>query len=97
MKNNATVAPTVTPTPASYTATLPTAGNVRLPPAMQAYILPQTGFIRLPQVLVVYPVSKSTLYLRIQQGTFPAPVKLSERVAAWRVEDVRAIIAAAGV
>ncbi len=61
------------------------------------YTLPQTGFIRLPQVLAIYPVSKSTLYLRIKEGRFPAPVKLSERVAAWRIEDVRATIAAAGV
>ena len=92
MKNNATVAPTVTPTPASYTATLPTAGNVRLPPAMQAYILPQTGFIRLPQVLELYPVSKSTLWLRVKEGRFPAPVKLSERVTAWDIKTVLAFL-----
>jgi predicted DNA-binding transcriptional regulator AlpA len=50
--------------------------------------LPQTGFIRLPQVLQLYPVSKSTLWLRVKEGRFPTPVKLSERVTAWRVADV---------
>jgi prophage regulatory protein len=59
--------------------------------------LPQTGFIRLPQVLQLYPVSKSTLWLRVKEGRFPSPVKLSERVTAWKVEDVQAFITAAGV
>ena len=35
------------------------------------------------------PFSKSTLWRHIRAGSFPAPVKLSERVTAWRVGDVR--------
>ena len=51
--------------------------------------LPETGFLRQPQVLAFVPISKSTLWRRIQARTFPEPVKLSERVTVWRAEDIR--------
>lgn len=51
--------------------------------------LPETGFVRQPQVLRLVPVSKSTLWRRVRAKTFPAPVKLSPGVTAWRAEDVR--------
>jgi prophage regulatory protein len=54
--------------------------------------LPETGFIRLPVVLSVIPISKSSLYAGIKKGIYPAPVKLSERTSAWRVEDIRSLI-----
>ena len=58
--------------------------------------LPETGFLRQPQVLVFVPISRSTLWRRIQAGTFPGPVKLSARVTVWRAPDVRRWIAAQG-
>jgi len=54
--------------------------------------LPETGFIRLPDVLSLIPVSKSTFYDGIQKGIYPAPIKLSERTSAWRVEEIRQLI-----
>lgn len=54
--------------------------------------LPETGFLRLPEVLKLYPVGKSTWWDGCKSGRFPKPVKLSERVTAWRVEDIRALI-----
>lgn len=60
------------------------------PPRAQASPLPDVGFLRQPQVLAVVPISKSTLWRRIQQRSFPEPVKLSPGVTAWRVEDIRA-------
>lgn len=51
--------------------------------------LPDTGFLRQPQVLAFVPISKSTLWRRIQARTFPQPVKLSQRVTVWRAEDIR--------
>jgi predicted DNA-binding transcriptional regulator AlpA len=65
-----------------------------LPPAPPAIpvtplTLPETGFLRQSQVLAFVPISKSTLWRRIQARTFPAPVKLSERVTVWRAEDIR--------
>ena len=55
--------------------------------------LPETGFLRQPQVLAFVPISKSTLWRRIQARTFPEPLKLSQRVTVWRAEDVRRWIA----
>lgn len=55
-------------------------------------LLPETGYVRLPVVLKVFPVSKSTFWAGIKTGKYPAGVKLSERVTAWRVEDIRALL-----
>lgn len=54
--------------------------------------LPETGFIRLPFLLSIIPISKSTFYEGIRKGVYPAPVKLSERTSAWRVEDIQDLI-----
>jgi len=63
---------------------------------MDNYILPETGFIRLPEVLKVFPVSKSTWWAGVKSGRFPHSVKLSPRVTAWRVEDIRELIVSKG-
>ena len=57
--------------------------------------LPETGFLRQPQVLAFVPISKSTLWRRVQARTFPEPVKLSGAVTVWRAEDIRRWIDAA--
>lgn len=54
--------------------------------------LPETGYMRLPAVLHYIPVSKSTWWSGIRIGTYPAGVKLSARVTAWRAEDIRTLI-----
>ena len=67
--------------------------------------LPETGFLRLPQIIgdpkakppipAIIPVKKSCWWNGVKSGRFPKPVKLSRRVTAWRVEDIRALIASA--
>ena len=58
---------------------------------MQSQNLPSTGFLRQSQIVgSIIPVGASTLWRWVNAGTFPKPVKLSERVTAWRCEDVRA-------
>lgn len=53
--------------------------------------LPQSGFIRLSELIPSpIPFSPATLWRKVKDGSFPAPIKLSARVTAWRVEDVRA-------
>ena len=48
------------------------------------------GFVRQSQLIPgIIPFSSATLWRKVKAGTFPAPVKLSQRVTAWRVEDVR--------
>lgn len=59
------------------------------PAARVRLFLPDTGFLRQTQVLSFVPISKSTLWRRVQARTFPEPVKLSERVTVWRAEDIR--------
>jgi predicted DNA-binding transcriptional regulator AlpA len=51
--------------------------------------LPQIGFVRQAQVLSFIPISRSTLWRQVAAGTFPAPVKLTPSISAWRAEDVR--------
>jgi len=63
---------------------------------MQNYILPETGFVRLPDVLKVFPVSKSTWWAGVKSGDYPKPVKLGQKMTAWRVEDIRALIEVIG-
>lgn len=55
--------------------------------------IPETGFMRQSQLIpVIVPFSPATLWRKVKTGEFPAPVKLSSRVTAWRAEDVRAWI-----
>ncbi|MEN2426298.1 helix-turn-helix transcriptional regulator [Chromobacterium vaccinii] len=54
--------------------------------------LPVTGFIRLADLRKILPVSDSTIWRRVRAGTMPAPVKLSEKVTAWRAEEIRAFL-----
>jgi predicted DNA-binding transcriptional regulator AlpA len=58
--------------------------------------LPVEGYVRLPQVLSVIPVSKSAWWAGIKSGKFPKSVKLGHRTTAWRVEDIRDLIAKTG-
>jgi prophage regulatory protein len=48
--------------------------------------------IRLPEVMDQVGLSRSTIYLYIQKGEFPAPVKLGSRSVAWNSEDIDAWI-----
>jgi predicted DNA-binding transcriptional regulator AlpA len=52
--------------------------------------LPETGFIRKNQLCPhILPFSQATLWRKVKAGTFPAPVKLGDRITAWKVESVR--------
>lgn len=63
---------------------------------MNNQVLPESGFVRLPEVLKVFPVSKSTWWAGVKDGRFPKPVKLGPKMTAWRVEDIRELIASFG-
>lgn len=66
--------------------------------------MPQEGFVRLPQIVgdkdadppvpAIIPVSPSHWWDGIQKGIYPKPVKLSKRVTAWDVNDIRELIKA---
>lgn len=45
--------------------------------------------LRLPAVKTITGLSRSTIYLRIAQGTFPKPVGLGGRAVGWLEAEVQ--------
>ncbi len=65
--------------------------------------LPDSAFLRESQLLQnskhperpgIIPFSGPTLWRRVNDGSFPRPHKLSPRVTAWQVGDIRNWLAA---
>lgn len=48
------------------------------------------GVLRLPAVTQLVGLSRSSIYLLIQNGRFPKPVQLSLRAVGWRHADIEA-------
>ncbi|CAM3388853.1 helix-turn-helix transcriptional regulator [Paracidovorax anthurii] len=82
--------PSPTPVPMGTSAQL-MAASPTPPPT-----LPASGFIRQRLLLQCIPFSKSTLWRRVKAGAFPAPLRLSEGITAWRAEEVHRWIAERG-
>jgi len=69
-------------------------------------VLPSEGFVRLrqiigdrksdPPVVGVIPVSRATWWRGVKNGRYPVGIKLGDNTTAWRVEEIRAVIGAAG-
>ena len=68
--------------------------------------LPDSAFIREAQLVqspkrpdhpAPLPFSAPTLWRKVAAGTFPKPIKLSERVTCWKVSEVRAWMMAQGM
>ncbi len=51
------------------------------------------GYLRLPQVLELLPVAKSKFYSGVKAGIYPKPVKIGKRISAWRVSEIRELLA----
>jgi prophage regulatory protein len=63
---------------------------------MKSTKLPPTGFIRLKDVIGPQgpiPISRSSWFAGIKEGRFPKPVALGPRTKAYRVEEIRALLA----
>jgi prophage regulatory protein len=45
--------------------------------------------LRLASVIDITGLSRSTIYLRISEGTFPKQVSLGARAIGWRKEDIQ--------
>ena len=54
--------------------------------------LESNRLIRLNGVLEILPISRSHWWAGVASGRYPAPVKLSERVTCWRLEDVLKLV-----
>lgn len=46
-------------------------------------------FIRLPDVIDATGLSKSTIYFRIAEGTFPKQIPLGPRLVVWVESDIQ--------
>jgi prophage regulatory protein len=52
--------------------------------------LPAEGFVRQSALIpYIVPFSPATLWRKVKSKDFPAPVKLSARITAWRVQEIR--------
>lgn len=51
--------------------------------------LPDSANVRLPVVAALFACAGVTIWRRVKAGTLPAPRKLSERVTAWNVGELR--------
>jgi len=49
-----------------------------------------------PPIPPIIPISRSSFYARIKEGKFPAPLRISARVSAWRGEDILKLLEALG-
>lgn len=67
--------------------------------------IPDAGYLRLTQIVgkpatksspaipAIIPVSKSTWWAGVRTGRYPKPTRaLGERITAWSVADIRALI-----
>lgn len=51
--------------------------------------LPRGGYIRQAQLIPgLLPFSPATLWRKVKNGSFPQPVKLSDRITAWRRDEI---------
>ncbi|ADL56043.1 helix-turn-helix transcriptional regulator [Gallionella capsiferriformans] len=55
--------------------------------------LPDSANVRQPVVEGLFSCSAATVWRMVKRGSIPAPRKLSERVTAWNVGDLRKTLA----
>lgn len=66
-----------------------------LPDALKDFdSLPDSANVRQPVVEGLFACSPATVWRMVKRGTLPAPRKLSERISAWNVGDLRKALAA---
>lgn len=54
--------------------------------------MPERKMLRLKQVQSRVGLSRSSIYQRIQEGSFPAPIALGKRAVAWDSTEIDAWI-----
>jgi prophage regulatory protein len=70
------------------TRTLGRAGTERPPDSSIDGALNPGMLLRLRQLCELLSISRSTVYKWVSEGTFPSPVRISERAVRWRTEDI---------
>jgi len=71
-------------------------GEFRISDALRCFDqLPDSANVRQPVVEALYGCSGSTIRRRVQDGMIPPPRKLSTRISAWNVGELRKAMASA--
>ena len=60
------------------------------PDQEQPQALPKIGYIRLALLITFIPFSKSTIWRKSKNGTFPKYYKISDNITAWKAEEIHA-------
>jgi prophage regulatory protein len=47
-------------------------------------------YVRVGHLTKILPVSQASIWRKVKNGTFPKPIKLSDRITAWRMDDINA-------
>ena len=55
--------------------------------------LPAEAVLRLPDVLALVGLSRASVYAKVAEHRFPAPIKLTQHASGWRMGDIRAWLA----
>lgn len=64
-----------------------------LPHSLQSFdSLPDSAHVRLPTVTSLFACSPATAWRWVKGGRIPKPRKLSQRVTAWNVGDLRRVL-----
>lgn len=76
-------------------AALPSVSS-KLPDALRNFdALPSSAHVRQPVVEALFGCSGATIWRRVKDGRLPTPSKLSVRVTAWNVGELRQALAVA--
>lgn len=54
--------------------------------------MPDSALVRVPVVRGLCGCSDASVWRRVKAGTLPKPVKLSPRITAWRVGELREVL-----
>ncbi|WP_432432129.1 helix-turn-helix transcriptional regulator [Candidatus Accumulibacter phosphatis] len=69
--------------------------EVGIPDALKNFdSLPDSASVRLPVVKALKACSAATVWRMVKRGDLPAPRKISERITAWNVGELRKALAA---
>lgn len=55
--------------------------------------LPADAVLRLPDVLTLVGLRRASVYAKVAEHRFPAPIKLTAHASGWRMGDIRAWLA----
>lgn len=55
--------------------------------------LPAEAIVRLPHVLALVGLSRASVYAKVAEDRFPAPIKITRHASGWRMGDIRAWLA----